>query len=93
MRFTNLLTRTATTRRPTPGRGDAGTEAPRCPTCTADDHHCHGTLVLHADGSVHCDEAAACEGREDLHDWWLPCTDLDCGCAGDEQPQQLLLAA
>lgn len=92
MRFTNLLTRT-TTRSATPGRRVTTAEAPRCPTCAADHRHCHGTLVLHADGNAHCDEAAECEGREDLHDWWLPCTDLGCGCTGDEQPQHLLLAA
>lgn len=79
MRFTNLLTRTT---------APAG-----CPSCAADHDHCHGTLVLHADGSAECDNAHVCEAREDLHDWWVPCTDIGCGCTGDEHPQPMFLAA
>lgn len=68
--------------------------APACATCRAGHEHCHTTLVVHADGVVECDDSLRCGGREDLHDWWLPCTDLGCGCTGDEQPSpQVLLAA
>lgn len=67
---------------------------PRCHPCAAGTAHCHGTLVLHADGAAECDEAHRCECREDLHEWWVPCTDLGCGCTGDEHPNpHLLLAA
>jgi len=84
MRFTNLLPRSAAPER---------SAAPACPQCSTDHHHCHATLVLHADGSVHCDDADQCEGREDLHEWWVSCIDLGCGCTGDEHPQPMLLAA
>ena len=67
--------------------------APACRPCTTALHHCHETLVLHADGTAHCDDAGRCEAREDLHEWWVPCTDLGCGCTGDEHPEPLLLAA
>jgi hypothetical protein len=49
--------------------------------------------VLHADGTVECDDAAACEAREDAHEWWLPCDELGCGCTGDEHPLGLELLA
>ncbi len=86
MRFTNLLTRPAA-----PVAELAGATA--CRPCTTEQRHCHETLVLHADGTAHCDDAHRCEAREDLHEWWIPCTDLTCGCAGDEHPEPLLLAA
>jgi hypothetical protein len=69
------------------------TPVDRCHDCAAEVDHCHGTLVLHADGSAACDEAAHCEAREDLHEWWIPCTELRCGCTGDEDPGDLLLLA
>ena len=86
MRFSNLLPRPAATATPL-------SPVSSCLPCDGGHRHCHGTLVLHADGSAHCDEAERCEGREDLHDWWIPCTDLGCGCTGDEHPEPLLLAA
>lgn len=65
-----------------------------CFPCATGTDHCHGTLVLHADGTAECDEERRCERREDLHDWWVPCTDLGCGCTGDERPaERVLLAA
>lgn len=67
---------------------------PRCRPCATSADHCHATLVLHADGSAECDEARRCEAREDRHDLWVPCTDIGCGCTGDEHADpQLLIAA
>lgn len=86
MRSTNLLTRPAAPVAELPA-------AAACRPCASDLHHCHETLVLHADGTAHCDDAHRCEAREDLHEWWIPCTDLGCGCTGDEHPEPLLLAA
>jgi hypothetical protein len=63
-----------------------------CGPCDAGHHHCHGTLVLHADGTVECDDVADCACREDLHDWWIACVEIGCGCTGDEQPLLLLAA-
>jgi len=93
MHFTNPLPRSATATATLPTASATRPTATACLQCTTGHRHCHGTLVLHADGSAHCDEALRCEGRHDLHDWWVPCTDLGCGCTGDEQPQPMLLAA
>ena len=57
------------------------------------DPSCHGTLVLHADGSVECDQAATCGGDELLHDLWVTCDELRCGCVGDETPHPAWLLA
>ena len=64
-----------------------------CRPCADGHDHCHGTLVLHADGSAECDDAGACEVREDLHEWWVACVELGCGCTGDEQDEPSLLLA
>ncbi len=65
-----------------------------CEHCAAALAHCHGTLVLHADGSVDCDEASTCELEAGWHEWWVTCTELEpaCGCTGDEHPLVELLA-
>ncbi len=58
-----------------------------CEACGDGLAHCHGTLVLHADGVLDCDEAV-CGADPSLHEWWVSCIDLEtqCGCLGDEQP-------
>lgn len=63
--------------------------------CGNDLDHCHGTLVLHADGTVECDEHATCEADEARHELWVTCDELRCGCVGDDAPLEgwLLLAA
>ena len=86
MRFTNLLARSAAPVADLPG-------AARPTWRRSARRDCRGTLVLHADGTAHCDDAHACEAREELHEWSIPCTDLGCGCVGDEHPEPLLLAA
>ena len=56
--------------------------------------HCHGTLVLHADGVLDCDECVY--GTDpSLHEWWVPCIELEtpCGCVGDEHPAGLAAEA
>ena len=70
-------------------------KAPAIPACCAEGlAHCHGTLVLHADGTVECDDDATCGGDELLHEVWLTCDELRCGCVGDDAPlDQLLVAA
>lgn len=56
---------------------------------------CGETLVVHADGTHECEGAAACDGDALLHDWWVPCDELGCGCVGEERGLELplLLAA
>lgn len=48
--------------------------------------HCHGTLVLHADGTVECEDVEVCGGDELQHELWVACDELGCGCVGDEEP-------
>jgi hypothetical protein len=66
-----------------------------CDDCRAGLAHCHGTLVVHADGTLECDGVEVCGAEEALHEWWVPCTELVCGCTGDEMEFEpvLLLAA
>jgi len=72
----------------------ASEEAPACPTCDDDLEHCHGVLVLHADGRVECLEVLRCEGAVVEHDHEVQCDELGCGCIGDEAGLDLgLLAA
>lgn len=59
-------------------------KAPAC--CETELAHCHGTLVLHADGTVECDEVAACDADELQHELWVACDELGCGCVGDDAP-------
>ena len=63
--------------------------------CAADLAHCHGTLVLHADGSVECDHVDVCDADELQHELWVACDELGCGCVGDDAPLEgwVLLAA
>jgi hypothetical protein len=62
-----------------------------CRTCADGLAHCHGTLVVHADGVLDCDEAV-CGGDPSLHEWWVPCIELEvhCGCVGDEHPSEVV---
>jgi len=55
-----------------------------CDECDEGLAHCHGTLVLHADETVECDEQGACGADEVTHRWWVACSELGCGCTGDE---------
>lgn len=68
----------------------------------ADDvFECRGVLVAHADGTLECDESHECGADEAVHASWVPCTELRCGCTGDEgevvelwpQREVVLLAA
>ena len=56
----------------------------RC--CDTELTHCHGTLVLHADGTAECEHAEACDVDEAQHDLWVTCHELRCSCAGDDAP-------
>ena len=47
---------------------------------------CHGTLVVHADGTVECDHETTCGLDELEHDLWVACDELGCGCVGDDAP-------
>lgn len=52
---------------------------PSCAACAVELLHCHGTLVLHADGSVECD-VEDCGVAEEAHELVLMCTEVDPRC-------------
>jgi hypothetical protein len=60
---------------------------------TVEDTGCRHTLVVHADGTHECEGAETCGSDELVHDWWLPCDELGCGCIGEEHDLGLVLAA
>lgn len=64
-----------------------------CGHCRDDLVHCHGVLVLHADGRVECDEVDDCDEDVVTHIWEVACIDLGCGCLGDEHELAFLAAA
>lgn len=45
---------------------------------------CRHTLVVHGDGTAECEGHDRCGSDDALHDWWLPCHELGCGCVGEE---------
>ena len=53
---------------------------------------CRYTLVVHADGTHECEGEHRCGGDELLHEWWLPCDELRCGCVGEEHDGVVALA-
>jgi hypothetical protein len=53
---------------------------------------CRHTLVLHADGTHECEGSPACRGDELLHEWWVACDELRCGCVGEEHDHVLTWA-
>jgi hypothetical protein len=63
-------------------------KSPVVSTCCAetDIACCRGTLVLHADGTVECDEQHVCGADEAQHELWVTCDELRCGCVGDDAP-------
>jgi hypothetical protein len=47
-----------------------------CAFCHQGLSHCHGLLLLHADGSAECSEEPTCPGPAGvLHDFQAPCAD------------------
>jgi hypothetical protein len=66
-------------------------DRPTASCCEESLAHCHGTLVLHADGTVECDDQARCGADDLLHDLWVACDELGCGCIGDDAPLELVL--
>jgi len=57
------------------------------------DDTCGHTLVVHADGTAECEGERACGTDEALHEWWVACHELGCGCVGEEHDLVLAHAA
>jgi hypothetical protein len=56
-----------------------------CPECSAEQLHCHETLVLHADGTAECEGYPACGLDPAAHDLWMACAALEAwGYTGED---------
>lgn len=55
-------------------------ELRRCLECGREWEHCHGTLVVHVDGSAECSEIT-CVAAEGAHIYTLSCVELLGGCS------------
>lgn len=51
-----------------------------CPDCIRGWRHCHGTLLLHRDGSSACLDEPSCDGDVAIHDLVVACTEVGSGC-------------
>ncbi|MEU6582683.1 hypothetical protein [Nocardia sp. NPDC046763] len=54
-----------------------------CSPCESALDHCHGTLIVHATGSVECTESDCFETDRSRHLFVADCSDMagGCGCA------------
>jgi hypothetical protein len=43
-----------------------------CPDCSHDADHCHGTLVLAADGTLDCTDAECVDAGRERHELLVP---------------------
>lgn len=53
-----------------------------CKDCVEAADHCHGTLMIHADGAVECTEVRCSPLREDRHAFVVSCSLVvrECAC-------------
>lgn len=58
--------------------------AQKCADCVDGLDHCHGTLLIHRDGTGECTDAACREHEQTRHDLVADCCDIvpACGCTG-----------
>ncbi|MGH3099119.1 MAG: hypothetical protein ACRDMV_24300 [Streptosporangiales bacterium] len=61
-------------------RSTSARELVECLECGRAWDHCHGTLVVHVDGSAECSDLA-CVAVEDAHTYTLACVELLGGCS------------
>jgi hypothetical protein len=53
-----------------------------CVECDQDLEHCHGTAIVHFDGSADCTEDPGCRLIVEQHLWVIACAEVDCDCGG-----------
>jgi hypothetical protein len=59
-----------------------------CIECEQDLEHCHGTAIVHFDGSADCAEDTGCHLIVEQHLFAISCTEVDCDC-GDVRPESM----
>lgn len=58
-----------------------GTNRRPCLACGRNWKHCHGTVILHADGELECTtDDSRCVAAVEVHDLVVPCDQLMSGC-------------
>ena len=58
-----------------------------CVECHQDLEHCHGTAIVHVDGTADCSDDPDCRAGAELHLFLLSCHEVECSCAaGDARP-------
>jgi hypothetical protein len=55
-----------------------------CVECEQDLEHCHGTAIVHFDGSADCTEDPGCHLAADHHIFVISCVEVECSCAGPQ---------
>jgi hypothetical protein len=53
-----------------------------CAECDQDLEHCHGTAIVHCDGSADCAEDTGCHLIVEQHLFAISCAEVDCDCGG-----------
>ena len=53
---------------------------PGCAPCGRAWDHCHGSWVLHTDGTGECTDVEGSHLPPETHDVVLPCCEVDSGC-------------
>jgi len=66
----------------------------RCHECDHGFECCHGTSILHADGTSECLGDDPCGLAHGLHRWAVDCDEVGCACRAEgAEPHALPLAA
>jgi hypothetical protein len=52
-----------------------------CRSCVADLDHCHGTLIMHVDGTADCTDFDCRDTDAVRHALRITCVEIDGGCA------------
>lgn len=59
----------------------------RCRDCDQQLWHCHGTLVLHPDGSAECTDPG-CPDPRSPHSFRIDCTEISAACCQEPGSQR-----
>lgn len=51
-----------------------------CPECEQDLEHCHGTAIVHWDGSGDCTDDPGCRLAVEQHVFVISCGEVECPC-------------
>jgi hypothetical protein len=55
-----------------------------CFECEQDLEHCHGTVIVHCDGTGDCAEDPGCRLGVEQHLFEISCGEVECSCAAPD---------